>query len=255
MDDKEKKLWEQFLNEKTKIEYRNALIEYYIPYVKKIAMLFAKKNNQISYDDMFSVGIIGLIAAIEKFNPQRATSFKTYCTKRVYGSMLDELRNIDRIPRLQRSRNTKLLKIENKLLNELSHPPTHSDLHDEYNKNQKNVQNLPYVDVILSLDENVSHKRGHKPQLLREFIIDEKSGSPTDVSNKQDFLKQVLKSFNKIERIIIIEYYYENKKMIEIAQSVNLSESRISQVLKKLKKRMQENLKNFEKWIINKTNL
>ena len=97
-------VWEDFF--KTRSEYcRNLLMEHYVFLVKYTAdRIYAKLPDKVELDDLFSAGIFGLMDAIDAFDPERGVKFQTYCTPRVRGAILDELRSMDWVPRLVRAR-------------------------------------------------------------------------------------------------------------------------------------------------------
>lgn len=103
-------IWEKFLKGKTQ-ELRNILLEHYLPIVKYTAdRIYTKLPDKVELDDLFSAGIFGLMDAIDAFDQDRGVKFETYCTPRIRGAILDELRNMDWVPRLVRARTTSLKK-------------------------------------------------------------------------------------------------------------------------------------------------
>lgn len=110
------KVWEVFFTNKKDIELRNTLIEHYLPFVKYTAeRVHSRLPKNVVLDDIISAGILGLIDAIDKFDPVRAVKFETYCVRRIKGSILDDIRKSDWIPRLVRTRANQLRKVTEKL--------------------------------------------------------------------------------------------------------------------------------------------
>jgi len=95
-------VWEDFFQDKSE-HNRNLIMEHYLPIVKYTAdRIYAKLPDKVELDDLISAGIFGLMDAIDAFDPERKVKFETYCTPRIRGSILDELRSMDWVPRLVR---------------------------------------------------------------------------------------------------------------------------------------------------------
>src|SRR6185295_10843968 len=101
-------LWRDYRTAPT-VEQRNRLVEMYLPLVKYNAeRIWARLPDGVELDDLISAGIFGLMDAIEHFDLERGVKFETYCVPRIRGAMLDELRTMDWVPRLVRSKASKL---------------------------------------------------------------------------------------------------------------------------------------------------
>ena len=108
---------------------RNQLIEKYLPLVRYIAeRLLAKLPQNIELDDLTSAGIFGLMDAIDAFSLDRGVKFETYCAPRIRGAILDELRSMDWVPRLVRSRTAKFEKARKSLEKEHGRAPTEDEI-------------------------------------------------------------------------------------------------------------------------------
>src|SRR5438128_1207550 len=101
-------LWRDYRTEPT-VDLRNQLVEHYLPLVKYNAeRIWARLPEGVDLDDLISAGVFGLLDAIEAFDLERGVKFETYCVPRIRGAMLDELRTMDWVPRLVRSKASKL---------------------------------------------------------------------------------------------------------------------------------------------------
>ncbi|MHC4470278.1 MAG: sigma-70 family RNA polymerase sigma factor, partial [Planctomycetota bacterium] len=113
-------------------ELRNQLMEKYLPLVRYIAdRLLATLPSFVELDDLQSMGIFGLIEAIDRFDPDRGVQFKTYCMNRIRGAILDELRSMDWVPRLVRIKANRIEKTVDKLEAKLGRQPTYYELAKE----------------------------------------------------------------------------------------------------------------------------
>src|SRR5579864_1714192 len=116
-------LWREYKAEPT-VELRNRLLENYLPLVKYNAeRIWSRLPEGVDLDDLISAGVFGLMDAIDAFDLERGVKFETYCVPRIRGAMLDELRTMDWVPRLVRSKHTKLEEARKSLEAELGRPP------------------------------------------------------------------------------------------------------------------------------------
>src|ERR1700720_2090911 len=116
-------LWKDYRTEPM-VELRNQLVEHYLPLVKYNAeRIWARLPEGVDLDDLISAGVFGLMDAIEAFDLERGVKFETYCVPRIRGAMLDELRTMDWVPRLVRSKASKLEETRKTLEAEHGRPP------------------------------------------------------------------------------------------------------------------------------------
>ena len=116
-------VWQAY-RETGNVEFRNQLVERYLPLVKYNAeRIWARLPDGVELDDLISAGVFGLMDAIDAFDLDRGVKFETYCVPRIRGAMLDELRTMDWVPRLVRSKATKLEEARKALEAELGRPP------------------------------------------------------------------------------------------------------------------------------------
>ena len=123
------KMWRDFIADRSNKTLRNALIEQYLPLVRYHAeRVWSRLPDEVDLDDLVSSGIFGLMDAIDAYDPERGVKFETYCVPRIRGAMLDELRSMDWVPRLVRSRARKLSEANKELSNKLGRLPTQEEL-------------------------------------------------------------------------------------------------------------------------------
>src|SRR6266851_1689739 len=121
-------LWRDYQTHKG-VEHRNQLVEIYLPLVKYNAeRIWSRLPDGVELDDLISAGIFGLMDAIEAFDPTRGVKFETYCVPRIRGAMLDELRTMDWVPRLVRSKASKMEAARKELEAALGRPPRPEEL-------------------------------------------------------------------------------------------------------------------------------
>ena len=227
------------------VEARNQTVEQYLPLVKAIALdISSSTTANVEYDDLVSVGVFGLIDAARSFDVDRNVKFSTYCKRRIRGSMLDELRNLDWVPRLARQRSTRLKKAQAALESKLERKPDTEELAAELDVDMNEfvkITNDASVVNVVSLDHIAVKNDDDSSQ--HETIENRKAPNPFHELQKKDSRNFITKSLTKLERLIVTLYYYEQLTMRQIGEMLNLSESRVSQihteVLGHLKERIQ----------------
>jgi len=245
-------VWEQF--HKTHSEdSRNLLMNNYNYLVKYTAeRLYSKLPDKVELDDLTSAGVFGLMDAIDAFDPERGVKFETYCSPRIRGSILDELRSMDWVPRLVRARAHQLSKATQALEANLGRMPTEEETAkelelnpDEFNRLQRDANAVSLV----SLNAKYSEGDGEKDVREIDVVKDSRSKDPLIEAQKRDLKNLLTKGLSRAERLIIVLYYYEEMTMKEIGATLDLSESRVSQmhssIIARLKAQMNTRKKEF----------
>jgi RNA polymerase sigma factor for flagellar operon FliA len=245
-------IWEQF--HKTHSDHsRNALMKHYLHLVRYAAeRLYSKLPDKVELDDLISAGIFGLMDAIDAFDPARGVKFETYCSPRIRGSILDELRSMDWVPRLVRARAHQLTKATQSLETHLGRKPTKKEIAEELDMDMEEFNRLQRdanAVSLVSLSTKYSDGDGEKDIREIDVIKDQKSQDPLTEAQKRDLKSLLTKGLTRAERLIIILYYYEEMTMKEIGLTLDLSESRVSQmhssIVQRLKAQMNSRKKEF----------
>ena len=236
------------------VEIRNFLIRKHLDLVSYAAERLHKRlPSEVEINDLKSAGAFGLMDAVDGFDPDRGVKFETFCTQRVRGAMFDELRSMDWVPRLVRSRTAKVDKVRKSIEMETGAKPTEDEVAtrlnvsgDEFEKLQKDSRPISMVSLTRKCFETDSSKD------VREIDVveDGRQENPLQVVQKQDLQALITKGLSRAERLIVILYYYEEMTMKEIGATLDLSESRVSQmhssILARLKAQMQHRETNEE---------
>jgi len=245
-------IWEEFHKNRTE-HFRNLLMEHYRNLVRYCAeRLHSKLPDKVELDDLISAGIFGLMDAIDKFDPSIGVKFETYCSPRIRGSILDELRSMDWVPRLVRARAHQLSKATHSLETYLGRKPTEKEIAEElemdpeeFNRLQKDAN----ATSLVSLSTKYSDGEGEKDIREIDIIKDDRSKNPVIEAQKRDLKNLLTKGLTRAERLIIVLYYYEEMTMKEIGATLDLSESRVSQmhssIIARLKAQMNTRKKEF----------
>lgn len=225
---------------------RNILMERHFPLVKYIAeRLLQTLPKSIELDDLVSAGLFGLMDAIRGFDPERGIKFKTYCTTRIRGSILDQLRSQDWVPRLVRLKASKIDKTLQRLTAEYGREPTHSELAEalELSHSELAVEiGKATAKSMYSLSDRWEDRDDDSSLEKVDVLEDKKSIDPTDVINKSDLMSYMTRSLTHKERFIIEQYYRVGHTMREIGEMLSLTESRVCQIHTNVMNRLKEQL-------------
>ncbi|HXB70618.1 MAG TPA: FliA/WhiG family RNA polymerase sigma factor [Candidatus Acidoferrales bacterium] len=214
-------------------EERERLILEHLPQVRLIARRIQQRlPESIVLDDLISTGVIGLISAIDNFDPSENVKLKTYAEYKIRGAILDSLRGLDWAPRQKRKKSKQIEAAVASAEQRLQRAPTEAEIAaelgvetDEYHKWLVEIRGLN----IASL-EYVSGDQGTD---LLNYIPDDSNDLPSAIFERSELERLVAKSIDgipEIERTVLSLYYHEELTLREIAQVVNLHESRISQL-------------------------
>jgi len=245
-----KMYWEQFRKDRSE-ESRNHLMEHYLPIVKYSAeRLYTKLPEEVDVDDLISAGIFGLMDAINAFDASRGVKFETYCAPRVRGAILDELRSMDWVPRLVRSRAHKLNEATQSLEATLGRKPEAQELAKEMKMSMREFDKIErdaHATGIVSLSRKWFETDSHKDVREIDVLEDKKSEDPLRSVQKKDLKELVTRGLSRAERLIIILYYFEEMTMKEIGETLDLSESRVSQMHSAILTRLKVQLEKRQK--------
>src|SRR5688572_19987486 len=239
-------VWVRYKQDPTNKMLRNRLVEQYLPLVKYNGeRIWSRLPDGVELDDLISAGVFGLMDAINAFDMNRGVKFETYCVPRIRGAMLDELRTMDWVPRLVRSKASKLNEAVKQLEARLGRTPNENELATHMSLSvaelEKMISDANAVNLI-SLNKKWYETDSYKDVREIDILEDKKGEDPTKRIQKSDLMRLVTKGLNRNERLIIILYYYEELTMKEIGATLDLSESRVSQMHSAIVQRLQGQL-------------
>ncbi|NUP97943.1 MAG: FliA/WhiG family RNA polymerase sigma factor [Planctomycetaceae bacterium] len=221
-------------DEKYVEDMRNVLMEAHLPLVKHIAeRLLQTLPKSIELGDLESAGAFGLMDAIRGFDPDRGIKFKTYCTTRIRGSILDQLRSQDWVPRLVRLKASRIEKTLRQLQGEYGREPTHAELATALQMDHSELAielTQSRAKSMVSINERYSDHDDDGGTEKIEIVEDEKASDPVNELNRRDLMLYITKSLNHKERFIIEQYYDVGHTMREIGEMLALTESRVCQI-------------------------
>lgn len=232
--DDDQNLWVQYKANRDQ-RIKDALILKYASFVKYVAGRIAVNlPSNVEFDDLVSYGILGLIDAIDKYDPDRNVKFKTYAKTRIRGAIFDELRVLDWTPRSIRQKARKLEKAYAKLEGKLGRDATDeeiaeflkidiSELHKLFDETKKSL--LLSLDEIFYDDEEGSSRF--------DFVENQKSDNPLlkiEEAEAKKILAEAISKLSDRERMVVTLYYFEDLTSKEIGKILGVSDSRVSQL-------------------------
>ena len=240
-------LWDAFKADPNNQDLRNRLVEIYLPLVKYNGeRIWSRLPEGVELDDLISAGVFGLMDAIDAFDLTRGVKFETYCVPRIRGAMLDELRTMDWVPRLVRSKASKLNEAIKTLETKIGRQPTEVELAEQLQITVPELEKM-MLDAnavgLISLNKKWYETDSYKDVREIDILEDKKGEDPTRRIQKGDLMRLVTKGLNRNERLIIILYYYEELTMKEIGNTLGLSESRVSQMHSSIVARLKDQLR------------
>ena len=252
-------IWQRYHRHRNDTDTENELVQKYTPLVSAVmARLAMTLPDHVDRDDLYSTGLIGLLQALRNYNPACGTSFETYARVRVRGSMLDELRRMDWVPRTIHEKARRVKGVMAELEQKLGRAPTEAQMAKamkitvkEYTELLDEVRPAAFVclDAVASSEESDSGP-------LYEVIADNTVENPVEaVSNNE--LKSVvlarLKDLPEMQRKVLSLYYLEDMHLREIAEVFGLTESRICQIHSQAILGVRAFLQRFESGLTQKT--
>ena len=234
------------------VENREAVIKEYAPMVKYVANRIAMRlPPHVEVDDLISVGVLGLIDAIDKYDSTRGAKFKTYAEFRVRGAILDELRSMDWVPRSVRQKASSMDGVVQKLQNKLGRRPEDDEVAeemgvslDELFTTLNETKSMP----ILSLEDLGIAKESGEQQSLLDCLAGKNDADPQThlrLVELKEIIAKAIDTLPEKERLMISLYYYEELTMKEIGGVLGITESRVSQIHSKAVFRLRNKLKSI----------
>jgi RNA polymerase sigma factor for flagellar operon FliA len=244
-----RELWSRYKKQGDE-KARERLVLAYSPLVKFVAgRMSSGLPAHIEEADLISYGLLGLIGAIERFEPEREIKFETFAVARIKGSIIDELRSLDWVPRSVRAKAREIEAAHSKLERELGRTPTDEEVAkaldmsmDDFQESLIQISNSSLV----ALDElwAVSDASGDQVSLL-DTMRDPSAVDPArelGVSELKDRLAHAISRLPEREKLVVALYYYENLTLREIGEVLGVTESRVSQLHTKAVLRLKARL-------------
>src|SRR3954467_9331183 len=242
-------LWRRYKEERDE-KARERLVLAYAPLVKYVGgRMSSGLPSHVEEADLISYGLLGLISAIERFEPEREIKFETFAITRIKGSIIDELRSLDWVPRSVRTKAREIERANAKLEHQLHRAPTDQEMAEQLGVDVEEFQeSLVRISnsSVVALDElwTVSDASGDQVSLL-DTIQDPQALDPAmemDTTEMKDRLADAIARLPEREKLVVALYYYENLTLREIGEVLGVTESRVSQLHTKAVLRLKSRL-------------
>ncbi len=241
-------LWLEYRRTRDKV-IRDRLILTYAPLVKYVAgRLGSGLPAHVDEGDLISYGLLGLIGAIDRFDPTLDIKFETYAMARIRGSIIDELRSLDWVPRSVRTRAREIERAIRELEGKLERAPTDEEIaqkigitQDELEESLTNISRSS----IAALDELWSVSGEGDQISLLDTLEDPTGDRPADALDEnetREILADAIARLPEREKLVVTLYYYEELTLREIGEVLSVTESRVSQLHTKAMLRLKSRL-------------
>jgi RNA polymerase sigma factor FliA len=252
----EDELWLEYKKKKDPA-IREFFIKQYAPLVKYVAGKVAVgMPSNVEFDDLVGFGVFGLLDAIDKFDPDKNVKFKTYAVTRIRGSIFDELRSIDWVPRSVRQKTREIedtiVRLESKLGRTASDTEIAGALGVSEDEFQQTLFKISGTS-IMSLNDVWYSGDDSERISIGDSIESPSSLNPDVIVEKEEIKRVIVEAINELpekEKMVLVLYYYEDLTLKEIGQVLNVTESRVSQLHTKANLRLRAKLTNIRKGIL-----
>lgn len=252
MHDEEKEalrdLWRRYFSTGS-VELRDELIEKSLFLVKYVVgRIGSVLPTHVKMEDLYSSGVTGLVKAVEKYDPSKNSKFESYAILLIKGAIIDELRELDWIPRSVHQKANLIASAQEILQQQLGREPTDQELSKYLGMTEEELSELLLrvrPAILIPLNGDVSHNDEENAP-ISERIADAKAETSFEVANRNEcasLIENAIADLSDQEQKVMILYYYEELMLKEIGKIMGISESRVSQIhtkaLLKLRSRLQ----------------
>jgi len=226
------KLWEEYISSREP-RLKDEIVKRFLPLVRYVASRMSVKfPTGLDFEDILSFGVLGLLDAVDRFEPERGFCFQTFAVPRIRGAILDELRRFDWISRSGRE---KLQKFERTLefIAKTKGSTDDKSLMSAMDMDEQSYRDLLEIasrSYVVSLDDVLALEDG---DMQREDTIEDEQPSALDILEQTEEMELVVSALKKLperERTLLSLYYYEGLTLKEIGLVLGVTESRVSQL-------------------------
>ncbi len=236
------KLW-KYYKDTGSLQAKNELLLHYIHLVKwTVRRMMPKYNSYNEQEDLVNCGVIGLIDAVEKFNLDHGVKFETYAGARIYGEILDYMRSQDWAPPSLRKKINAVMKTYEALEAKQQTPPTEEKVAEELSMPVSQVRKIlsqTHMFNLINFEDTLSSSNA-----INEVSAPDEQSPENTLLNKEmkKLLAELIDTLPEKERLVITLYYYEGLLLKDIAEILDVSESRVSQIHSKVLIKMRAKL-------------
>ena len=239
-------LWARFAT--GDVDARDALLTEHLSLVHHVARQLSRTlAAEADFDELVSAGTMGLMSAVDAFDVKRGLAFSTFAVPRIRGSILDELRRQDHVPRSIRRKTREISHAREALMRQLGRKPEDKEVAEALNVDLDTMwrwQSEMEGAVHIPLDRTASDRDSTAPAIAEFLTGEDEEGADDKLSREQEvvLLREAILGLKDQERTVLSLYYFEELKLHEIATILSLTESRVSQIRSKALIRLREKL-------------
>ena len=246
-------LWAEYATTRSE-PIRNYFMEKFYPLVRYHAeRVHSRLPDEVNIEDLVQAGVFGLCDAINAYDLERQVKFETYCAPCIRGAILDELRLMDWVPRLVRHRSSKVEQARQAIEMSTGRPASEDDIASRLGVDGEEFEKIRRDSSAVgtfSLTRKAYSSDGDKDVREIDVIRDDTQINPVRSLERKDLQELITKGLSRAERLIVILYYFEGMTMKEIGTTLDLSESRVSQmhssILARVKAQVQHRMGELE---------
>lgn len=217
---------------------RDRLVVNYSPLVKYVASrMGSRMTGRVEQEDMISWGVMGLLDAIETYDPDKKAKFETYAISKIRWAILDQLRKEDWVPRRVRTRAQEIEAASSRLTQELRHAPTPEQIAGrvgiEVGEYHKFLDQYARAQVA-SLEVRMETEGGPSSLEYGSLVVDASAANPQTSASREELREKLVEAIGDLgeqERLVATFYFYNGLTLKEIGEAINLTEGRVSQIL------------------------
>ena len=254
--EEEQKIWAEYKKTRS-LALRNQIVSKYAPLAKYVAgRLSIGMPPSVDFGDLVNCGIVGLMDAVEKFEPDKNVKFKTYAITRIRGAIYDELRTLDWVPRSVRQKAREIEDAVRLTEERLGRSATDEEVAACMKISTQDYRDAVYkvsCTSILSLDDLRSNNSGDDKISLKDSLEAPSGMNPDVIVEKEEMKRIIAESIRELpekEQKVLVLYYYEELTLKEIGKVLDVTESRVSQLHTKAIIRLKARLTNARRGII-----
>jgi RNA polymerase sigma factor for flagellar operon FliA len=231
----ETEIIDEFLSTRSQTLREEIILRYVSLVHYVVGRLGISQLGGIDYEDLASQGMIGLIDAVDHYDPSFGTRLSTYATLKIRSRLLDYLRELDWLPRTARQKVRQLQGAMTTLESQLQRLPTDAEVASYLSIDSSDLQQIQMDSsrVIISLDEENDSGSEDGNSSMHEWLTDEKQENPLNLFEEKDLrnsLVEAIKSLSEREQLVLSLYYFDELTFKEIGKTLDISESRVCQI-------------------------
>jgi RNA polymerase sigma factor for flagellar operon FliA len=244
-------IWAEYI-ETRRSELRDELITAYAPFVRfVVGRMGIPPTTMLDFEDLMGYGMIGLINAIDRYDPARGVPFEPFATSRIRGAVIDQLRQLNWLPRSAMTRVRQIQTSLATLEQRLGRPAREEEAAEEMGVSTDRYRQM-LVEVsgtMLSLNVPIGAASEDDESTLSDLLEDESSPSPEDVVEREELANALTEAIDRLpqrEQLLLSLYYKEELTMKEISKVMGISESRVCQLHMQAVMRLRGSMHSFD---------